>query len=150
VTATTSLVTGVDFVGVPTRDLEAATRFYGTVLGLPRSAHKDGLFAEFETGNLTLSVFNPGAMGLEHHEQKNSIALHVDDVEAARATARGARRVVRAGHAGHGRLPHGLLRRPRRQRAHAPPPLRPPPSRELTSAAVKAAALPVAMGPTRA
>jgi catechol 2,3-dioxygenase-like lactoylglutathione lyase family enzyme len=86
VTATTSLVTGVDFVGVPTRDLEAATRFYGTVLGLPRSAHKDGLFAEFETGNLTLSVFNPGAMGLEHHEQKNSIALHVDDVESARAT----------------------------------------------------------------
>jgi predicted enzyme related to lactoylglutathione lyase len=31
----TQLVTGVDFVTVPTRDYEAAARFYGEVLGLP-------------------------------------------------------------------------------------------------------------------
>jgi catechol 2,3-dioxygenase-like lactoylglutathione lyase family enzyme len=31
----TQLVTGVDFVTVPTRDYEAAAKFYGEVLGLP-------------------------------------------------------------------------------------------------------------------
>ena len=33
----TSLVTGVDFVSVPTQDLDAAMDFYGDVLGLQRS-----------------------------------------------------------------------------------------------------------------
>ena len=31
----TSLVTGVDFTMLPTRDFDAAVEFYGTVLGLP-------------------------------------------------------------------------------------------------------------------
>jgi catechol 2,3-dioxygenase-like lactoylglutathione lyase family enzyme len=31
----TRLVTGVDFVAVPTRDYDAAAKFYGEVLGLP-------------------------------------------------------------------------------------------------------------------
>ena len=34
----TSLVTGVDFVVVPTKNLEAACDFYGTVLGLSCSS----------------------------------------------------------------------------------------------------------------
>ena len=33
-----TLVTGVDFVSVPTTDLERAMTFYGEVLGLPRSS----------------------------------------------------------------------------------------------------------------
>jgi catechol 2,3-dioxygenase-like lactoylglutathione lyase family enzyme len=33
--APTSHVTGVDFVTVPSRDIEASLQFYGTVLGLP-------------------------------------------------------------------------------------------------------------------
>ena len=32
---TNTLVTGLDFVTVPARDLEASLHFYGTVLGLP-------------------------------------------------------------------------------------------------------------------
>jgi predicted enzyme related to lactoylglutathione lyase len=85
-TPTQQLVTGVDFVGVPTRDLEAAVAFYGDTLGLMRSVYMpDRAFAEFETGNLTLSVINPERMGMEHHAARNPIALHVDDVEAARA-----------------------------------------------------------------
>jgi catechol 2,3-dioxygenase-like lactoylglutathione lyase family enzyme len=32
---TKTLVTGVDFVTVPARDLDASVHFYGTVLGLP-------------------------------------------------------------------------------------------------------------------
>jgi predicted enzyme related to lactoylglutathione lyase len=81
------IVTGVDFVAVPTRDFDAAVEFYGTTVGLPRSAYNpERHFAEFETGNLTLSVIEPEAMGLEYQPNHNAIALHVDDVEAARAS----------------------------------------------------------------
>ena len=81
-----SVVTGVDFVPLPTRDLEAAVRFYGEVLGLPRSVYRpERHFAEFETGNLTLNVLDAEKMGLEHHPQKTQIALHVEDVPSARA-----------------------------------------------------------------
>jgi predicted enzyme related to lactoylglutathione lyase len=80
------LITEVDFVGVPTRDLEAAVAFYGETLGLRRSVYKpDRNYAEFETGNVTLSVYNPSQMGMEHHANPNPLALHVDDVERARA-----------------------------------------------------------------
>src|SRR5690348_3298741 len=84
--ADTQLVTGVDFVAVPTRDIEAAAAFYGDTLGLRRSVYMpDRHFAEFETGNLTLSIIQAEKMGLEHHVNRNAIALHVDDVAAARA-----------------------------------------------------------------
>jgi predicted enzyme related to lactoylglutathione lyase len=85
--ATAPLVTGVDFVSVPTRDLETAVAFYEMTLGLPRSAYSpERNYAEFETGNLTLSLWKPEAMGLPHNPGPNPIALHVDDVAAARAT----------------------------------------------------------------
>ena len=81
-----SLITGVDFAGVPTRNLEQAVGFYGDSLGLPRSVYyPERNFAEFETGNLTLSVYNAEAMGMEHNRSPNPIALHVDDVHQARA-----------------------------------------------------------------
>jgi predicted enzyme related to lactoylglutathione lyase len=81
-----TLITGVDFVSVPTHDLDAAVAFYGETLGLRRSAYRpDRGFAEFETGNLTLSIINPSKMGLEHHRSPNAIALHVDDMDGARS-----------------------------------------------------------------
>jgi len=84
--ASSEFVRGVDFVGIPTRDLAAAARFYGDVLGLPRSVYiPERHFSEYETGNLTLSVYNAEAMGLNHAVNPNHIALHVDDVAAARA-----------------------------------------------------------------
>jgi predicted enzyme related to lactoylglutathione lyase len=84
-TTTKQLITGVDFVALPTRDLDAAVEFYGNTLGLTRSAYRpDRHHAEFETGNLTLNIMNPQRMGLEHHPFQNALALHVDDVEAAR------------------------------------------------------------------
>jgi predicted enzyme related to lactoylglutathione lyase len=87
---TPQLVTGVDFVGVPTRDLEAAVEFYGETLGLARSVYlKERNYAEFETGNLTLSVFDAEGFGLEHRTNPNAIALHVDDVAAARGELEG-------------------------------------------------------------
>lgn len=78
-------VSGVDFVGIPTRDLPAAAAFYGETLGLPRSVYiEERNYAEFETGNLTLSIYNSEQMGLGHNVNPNPIALHVDDVAAAR------------------------------------------------------------------
>ena len=78
-------VRGVDFVGLPTRDIAAAASFYGETLGLPRSVYNEERnYAEFETGNLTLSVYNAERMGLEHRLSPNPIALHVDDVAEVR------------------------------------------------------------------
>jgi predicted enzyme related to lactoylglutathione lyase len=86
ISADSSPITGVDFVSVPTRDLAAAMTFYGETLGLPCSAHTEGRpFAEFETGSLTIGIIEPDKMGLTYAPNSNYIALHVDDVEAARA-----------------------------------------------------------------
>jgi predicted enzyme related to lactoylglutathione lyase len=85
-TTTAPLIGGVDFVTVPTGNVEVAAEFYGTVLGLPCSARYDRVpGAEFETGNLTLQLFDFAAVGRENHPNRNPIALHVEDVEAARA-----------------------------------------------------------------
>jgi predicted enzyme related to lactoylglutathione lyase len=87
-TATTDqIITGVDFIGIPTHDLGAAVEFYGVTLGLPRSVYMpERNFAEFESGNLTLNLMNAEKMGLEHTTLRNPLALHVDDVAQARAT----------------------------------------------------------------
>jgi predicted enzyme related to lactoylglutathione lyase len=86
-TAQQQLVTGVDFVAVSTKDLDRAIRFYGQTLGLPMSVHLDERsYAEFETGNLTLSIIDAEKMGMEHQVRGHEIALHVEDVQSARAT----------------------------------------------------------------
>jgi catechol 2,3-dioxygenase-like lactoylglutathione lyase family enzyme len=82
-TATTTLVTGVDFIVVPTKSFDTAVDFYGNVLGLPCSARYGQMpGAEFETGNLTLSVMEVEAFGLQFAPAA-PIALRVDDVGAA-------------------------------------------------------------------
>jgi predicted enzyme related to lactoylglutathione lyase len=83
-----AIVTGVDFVSIPTQDLERAVAFYGETLGLVRSAYvPERNFAEFETGTVTLSVLNPEKMGIGSFTPNASfLALHVEDVAAARAT----------------------------------------------------------------
>jgi catechol 2,3-dioxygenase-like lactoylglutathione lyase family enzyme len=79
-------VTGVDFITVPTRDFEKASEFYGTVLGLERSKQWGNMpAAEFETGTLTIAVMQSDAFGLEFQPHTHPIALHVEDVAAARA-----------------------------------------------------------------
>ena len=82
----TSLVTGVDFIAVPTQDFEKADAFYGDVLGLERSKRWGDMPAgEFETGSLTIAVMQSDAFGLEFSSHGHPIALQVDDVAAARA-----------------------------------------------------------------
>jgi predicted enzyme related to lactoylglutathione lyase len=83
-------VTGVDFITVPTQDFEKADEFYGDVLGLERSKQWGQMPArEFETGSLTIAVMQSDAFGVEFERHSHPIALHVDDVEAARAELEG-------------------------------------------------------------
>ena len=87
---TAQLVTGVDFVPFSTQDIEKAMEFYGGTLGLRRSVHvPERNYAEFETGNVTLSIIDGGAMGIGHHLHRIALALHVDDVAAARSELEG-------------------------------------------------------------
>ncbi|MGZ8667768.1 MAG: VOC family protein [Solirubrobacterales bacterium] len=83
---TDSLVSHTDFVTVPTRDFDRAVEFYGTVLELPNSTRYGEMpGGEFETGNLTLAVMQSESFGFDFAPNANPIALHVDDVEEARA-----------------------------------------------------------------
>lgn len=80
-----ALVTGTDFITVPTQDYEAAAKFYGEVLGLPFSKRWGNFPAgEFETGTVTLAVMQTDAFGIEFSPNRTPIALRVDDVQAAR------------------------------------------------------------------
>jgi predicted enzyme related to lactoylglutathione lyase len=88
--AATTPVTGVDFVNVPTSDLDRARTFYGEVLGLePSAVYQRGeappMGAEFETGTVTIALIDSAAVGREFRANTLPIALRVDDVEAARA-----------------------------------------------------------------
>jgi catechol 2,3-dioxygenase-like lactoylglutathione lyase family enzyme len=85
---TTSLVTGTDFICVPTKDLAAAQAFYGDVLGLPPSktwGSENPVGAEFETGSLTLALVASERLGIEYRTHTHPIAFRVEDVAAARA-----------------------------------------------------------------
>jgi catechol 2,3-dioxygenase-like lactoylglutathione lyase family enzyme len=79
-------VTGVDFITVPTQDFSRADAFYGDVLGLERSKQwGDRPAREYETGSLTIAIMQSDAFGQEFSPHAGPIALHVDDVEQARA-----------------------------------------------------------------
>jgi predicted enzyme related to lactoylglutathione lyase len=79
-------VTGVDFVTVFVKDYPAALKFYGETLGLEHSVDYEKIPAgEFETGSLTLQVMDAAAVGREFAPSGHPIALHVEDVVAARA-----------------------------------------------------------------
>ena len=119
-----SLIGGVDFVYVATQDFDRAVDFYGNVLGLPESARYGRMpGAEFETGTLTLAVIESEKFGLEFRPNNHPIALHVDDVEAARAELE-----TRGVEFGRDTIDSGVCHMaffadPRRQRPDAPPPL---------------------------
>jgi catechol 2,3-dioxygenase-like lactoylglutathione lyase family enzyme len=68
----------VDFISVPTRDIEAAVEFYRDVLGLAPGA--DG---ELETPNVTLSFWKPEDDGEAFAPNVAGIAFRVPDVEKA-------------------------------------------------------------------
>ena len=79
------IISGVDFVTLPARDIEESRHFYGTVLGLPFVKHYGEMPAtEYQAGNLTLSIMEPSAFGQEFRPHALPVAFHVADVAAAR------------------------------------------------------------------
>ena len=88
--APNAVITGVDFITVPTRDFDRASAFYTDVLGLECSTRWGQMpAAEFETGTLTIAVMQSDAFGIEFQRHSHPIALHVADVAAARAELEG-------------------------------------------------------------
>jgi catechol 2,3-dioxygenase-like lactoylglutathione lyase family enzyme len=84
--STTPVITGVDFVTLPVKDFDASFRFYGETLGLPFVKRwGDMPAAEFQAGNLTIAIMEPGAFGQEFQAHRVPLALQVADVPAARA-----------------------------------------------------------------
>lgn len=76
-------ITKLDFVGIPTQDPDRARRFYGETLGLPADPHSQ---YEFWVGDTCLGIWEPAKQGMPFQPQKNAhLALHVEDIEAARA-----------------------------------------------------------------
>src|SRR5437588_8216144 len=77
------MISKVDFVGIPSQDSERSRRFYSETLGLRPDSH--GQF-EFWAGETCLGIWEPARQGMTFAPQKNAhIALHVDDVAAARS-----------------------------------------------------------------
>ena len=77
------MITRLDFVGIPSQDPERSRGFYVETLGLRPDDH--GRF-EFWAGETCFGIWEPARLGIEFAPQKNAHpALHVDDVEAARA-----------------------------------------------------------------
>ena len=75
-------ISKLDFVAVPSRDAERSARFYRDVLGLRPDEH--GRY-EFWAGATCLGIWEPERLGVPFEPQRNGhLALHVDDVAAAR------------------------------------------------------------------
>jgi predicted enzyme related to lactoylglutathione lyase len=77
-------ITSLDFVAIPSQDAERSRAFYGETLGL-RADEKANY--EFWVGDTCVAIWEPEKMGGgPFAPQKNAhLALHVDDVAAARA-----------------------------------------------------------------
>jgi predicted enzyme related to lactoylglutathione lyase len=78
--------TGVDFVGIPSNDIDTARAFYADVLGLEPSSlwGPKPVGAEFETGTVTIALLNCPALNIPFSPNAAPLALQVDDVHAAR------------------------------------------------------------------
>jgi predicted enzyme related to lactoylglutathione lyase len=72
-----------DFVSVPVTDMERAKKFYSETLGI-RSTSLESAWPEFETGNVSLYLVDPTAIGQDFRPHSSAIALRVPDVAAAR------------------------------------------------------------------
>jgi catechol 2,3-dioxygenase-like lactoylglutathione lyase family enzyme len=76
-------ITGLDFVGIPSRDAERSRTFYVDTLGL-RPDEKARY--EFWAGDTCFGIWEPERYGRPFAPQKEAHpALHVEDVAAARA-----------------------------------------------------------------
>ena len=82
-------VTGVDFVTVFVTDYARAKDFYANTLGLDGFDYGKHPGGERETGTLTLQLMDAASVGQEFQRSTHPIALHVEDVHAAREELEG-------------------------------------------------------------
>jgi catechol 2,3-dioxygenase-like lactoylglutathione lyase family enzyme len=77
----------VDYIRVPVKDMDAANRFYGEILGLEKNPHSPADdWVEYELGNVTLAVMTPHTHDYEFTPlPPGTIALRVPDVAEAKA-----------------------------------------------------------------
>ncbi|MHB8471099.1 MAG: VOC family protein [Gaiellaceae bacterium] len=79
------MIERTDFYSVPVQDMERAKAFYRDTLGM-HSPDWDAGFPEIETGNVSLYLVDPTALGGEFAPHAAApFALRVDDVPARRA-----------------------------------------------------------------
>src|SRR3954454_8951041 len=82
----TRLLNGVDFIAFPTKDAEAAKKFYGETLGLEFGKQWGEMPAyEFETGAVTIALMQVDAFNMEFSPHSTPFEFHVDDFDAAKA-----------------------------------------------------------------
>ena len=81
------MITGLDFIGIPTTDPDRSRAFYVDTLGLRPDENSD---YEFWVDDTCFGIWEPAKQGMEFAPQKNAhLALHVDDMDAARAELEG-------------------------------------------------------------
>jgi len=77
------MITGLDFVAVPSTDPARSRAFYVETLGLRPDEHSQ---YEFWVGETCFGIWEPATQGFEFQPQNLAhLALHVEDVAAARA-----------------------------------------------------------------
>jgi catechol 2,3-dioxygenase-like lactoylglutathione lyase family enzyme len=78
-----TMITRLDFIGIPSRDADRARSFYRDALGLRPDAHAD---YEQWAGDTCFGIWEPEKMGMPFVAQTgNPWALGCDDVAATRA-----------------------------------------------------------------
>ncbi len=81
------MIDTLDFIGIPSRDAERSRRFYVETLALRPDEN-----ARFEVwlGETCFGIWEPERLGMTFAPQKNAhLALHVEDIAAARAELEG-------------------------------------------------------------
>ena len=81
------MIERLDFVAIPSRDADRTRAFYIETLGLRPD---DKAKYEFWVGQTCFGIWEPERIGREFEPQRNAhLALHVDDIESARAELEG-------------------------------------------------------------
>jgi len=81
------MITGLDFIGVPSTDPQRSIDFYTGTLGLRKDDKSD---FEFWVDSTCFGIWKPTDQGMEFKPQNLAhIALHVDDIEATRSELEG-------------------------------------------------------------
>ncbi|HMJ00605.1 MAG TPA: VOC family protein [Gaiellaceae bacterium] len=78
-----TLIERTDFMSVPVQDMERAKRFYRETLEMG-SPDWDAPWPEIETGNVSLYLIDPTAVGWDFAPHTAHVALRVADVAKAR------------------------------------------------------------------